>query len=209
MYRAANRKIASLALATLLALPLLTLASRPVGAQTIDTASGAQLDGTLSRQYYRYDFNENVEPWTSGAFYNPRWDRPELFDVLGLGGGKKESYAALTNNGADLLWMQADFKADASLLHLRFDIANVEGAERLAPIVFVGRTAPTSVIGVQKIGDPLEKGPQTQFMLIDLGELGLENSKFVLAIGFMNLDDVQGKQVASIDNVVVVIDDGE
>lgn len=204
MYHAANHKIATLALTALLTLPTLAVVSRP--------ASGEPLKATLGREFYRYDFSKTVKPWMGGASYSPNVDgplRPESNDVLSLGSNKKESYAALTNGGADLLWMYTTFKANASLLHVRFDVANVEGAERLTPIVYVGKEAPTSVIGFQKIGDPLERGPQTLHLLVDLGEAGLNNGEFVLAIGYMNLDNVQAKQVASIDNVVVVIDDGE
>jgi hypothetical protein len=175
-------------------------------------ASAAQLiDAPNGRQYYRYDFAKTVAPWEGRAYYNPMMDRVELPPsiVLNRQSNGKESFAALTTYGAELVWMQAAYKADASLLHLRFDAADAGNAGRLAPIIYVGKEAPTSIVGFQKIGYPLEKGPQTLNLQIDLAEEGLLGGEFVVAIGYMNLDQVQEKQIASVDNVVVVIDNGE
>jgi hypothetical protein len=204
MYRAATHKIAQLALAAILAVPVFTVAAQAAGAHRLADAQGG------NRQIHRYDFAKSVEPWKGGAYYNPIMDKPEWRpEVLNRQSDGKESFAALTTYGADLVWMQASYKANASLLHLRFDVADAGNAGRLAPIIYVGKEAPTSIVGFEKIGYPLEKGRQTLNLQVDLAEHGLVGGEFVVAIGYRNLDLIQEKQIAAVDNVVVVIDDGE
>ena len=80
MYRTANRKIAQLALAAMLAVPVFAVAARTASAHQLAYAQGG------SRQIHRYDFAKTVQPWAGGAYYNPSMDRvdPPPVEVLNL-----------------------------------------------------------------------------------------------------------------------------
>jgi hypothetical protein len=129
--------------------------------------------------------------------------------VLSLGADRKGGYALLTNAAYDAVWMETSFEATASNVFFIFDVANVDNGERLAPIVYIGKEAPTSLSDFQKLGNPLGKERQTLYTQLDLAEAKLIGQEFVIAIGFMNLDGEQAQQNALVDNVRVFIHDGD
>ncbi len=201
MNRTSTRKLAQLILAATLTLSALALGAPRASASIYDCCY----------QSYTYTFDSTVAPW-KGAMYRegvpveiPGKQRP----VLSLGGDAKNGYALLSNNGADALWMQATFKASASNVAFNFDVMGIENADRLAPIVYIGKEAPTSAYQFQKMGYPLAKGQQTLYRQIDLAAAGLVGQEFVIAVGFMNLDGVQKAQRAAVDNIQVRIHDGD
>ncbi len=152
---------------------------------------------------YNYDFQKTLGQWSG---------RIAIGDAvkslpLQLGQGVKGNmYAALTNPGAEAVWMQAKFPVSAAnTLDMSFDVMNVKGGERLAPIVCVKRGAPGNVYEFQKLGLPLEKGSQHLSYQVSLKDLSGNDDSVVVAIGFMDLDSMKTYQVAGIDNVNVTI----
>lgn len=165
-------------------------------------------------EVYQFNFDKSTEPWVGSMYVDgprmPRNDYPGMLQpILMLGGDEKNRYALLNSNGADGVWMYASFLASQRHLAFSFDVANVENAGRLAPILFVGKGLPETVYQFEKAGYPLEKGSQTLNKYVDLKEAGLQGEKINIAIGFLNLDRERIAQSALIDNVRILLHNGD
>lgn len=198
-----TRKFSQVILTALLALPLFALGAAKASASIPPE----------NFQSHLYTFGKTVAPW-AGSMYKEAGAATEYAlgkqgPVLTLGGNAKDGYALFSNSGADAVWMQANYKATAMNVFFSFDVQDVKNGGRLAPIIYVGKKAPVSVYQFQKLGYPLLKGKQTLYYQLDLIAAGLYGQEFVIAIGFMNLDQVQQGQRASVDNVRVMIHDGD
>jgi hypothetical protein len=204
MNRTSSRKLSQLLLAALVALSALAAGAARASAQANISLPGYQA--------HTYNFDQTVDPWVGGRY---KWsskseDLGMAQPVLSLGMDyRKGGYALFTNTGYDAMWMETSFEATASNVFFIFDVANVDNGERLAPIVYIGKEAPTSLSDFQMPGNPLGKERQTLYTQLDLAEAKLVGQQFVIAIGFMNLDGEQAQQNALVDNVRVLIHDGD
>jgi hypothetical protein len=154
-----------------------------------------------------YDFNnKSLAPWTGNAL-SASATVPAV-ETLALGADKYGNhFARLTNAGANAVWMEARFKAVANTLVMEWNVAGLKNADRLAPIVYVGKYSPGSLYEFQLTGSPLEKGSQHIQFEMSLKEAGLQGNAFTVALGFMNLDNVNEIQSAAIDDVQLTIYD--
>jgi len=117
------------------------------------------------------------------------------------------SSAMLTNEGASAVWMQADFMPQADTLVVEYDVVDIKGAGRLAPIIYAAQGEPATLYDFQKIGYQLEKGAQRLRFEVSLKGIVGSDRPVVVALGFMNLDGIKTAQLAGIDNVKVTIYD--
>lgn len=204
MNRTSNRKLSQILLAALVALSALAVGAARASAEVDVPIPGYQA--------YVYNFDQTVAPWVGGKYK----ESSEIEDlgmeqpVLSLGtDDRKGGYALLTNVGYDAVWMETSYNATASNVFFSFEVANVDNGERLTPIIYIGKEAPTSLYNFQKLGNPLGKERQTLYTQLDLYEAKLIGQEFVIAIGLMNLDQEQAQQTALVDNVRVFIHDGD
>jgi len=198
MNRTANLKVVQLLLAVAVALPALIVGG-----------TRAMASVSEPNRYY-FNFDKTADPWRGASYIeNPDDYLGMLQPVLSLGGDAKSSYALLNTNGADAAWMQASFRSARHYLTLNLDVMDVYNGGRLAPMIYVGKEAPKTPYQFQLLGAPLAKGPQTLYHYVDLAEMGLQNQQFVIAIGFLNLDNERVEQEALVDNIRIYLHDGD
>jgi hypothetical protein len=162
-----------------------------------------------------YDFENSYEPWTARADMGYAVTKIPI-QLLGTQPRLYKSgnvpipnlCAALTNKGANAVWMQAAFAPEGNAVRVEFDVMNLGNAQRLTPIIYAGMRAPQNLYDFQKVGLPLEKGKQHLKVDLPLTDqtMGPKNiSQALVAVGFMNLDGEQTAQVAGIDNINVTL----
>ena len=103
--------------------------------------------------------------------------------------------------------MQAEFMPQADTLVVEYDVTDIKGARRLAPIIYAAQGEPATLYDFQKIGYPLEKGAQRLQFEVSLKGIVGSDRPVVVALGFMNLDGIKTPQLAGIDNVKVTLYD--
>jgi hypothetical protein len=160
-----------------------------------------------------YTFTKALAPWTGAAS-----DKGcEATDILQLGEeyemkpGDPNRYALLTRTCGGIVWMVAKLQMEGSEFNVSFDARNIDGCEGCIPLVYVGKSAPYSVIQFGTNFQSLGSSWETHKMSAKVGGPDKPGpSEVYVAIGFANLDMERPDltQGVGIDNITVTAAEG-
>jgi hypothetical protein len=160
-----------------------------------------------------FNFTKALAPWTGAAS-----DKGcEAADILSLGEeyemkpGDPNRYALLTRTCGGIVWMVAKLQIQGSEFNVSFDARNIDRCEGCIPIVYVGKSAPHSVVQFGTDFNLLGNSWGTHKMAVKVGGPDKPGpGSIYVAIGFANLDMERPDltQVVGIDNVSITAVDG-
>jgi hypothetical protein len=160
-----------------------------------------------------YTFTNSLAPWT-GVASNKGC---EAADILSLGEGYEmkpsdpNRYALLTRTCGGIVWMIARIQMEGTEFNVSFDARNIDGCEGCIPLVYVGKSAPYSVIQFGTDFQSLSSSWETHKMAVKVSGPDKPGPGGVyVAIGFANLDMERPDltQVVGIDNITVTAAEG-
>jgi hypothetical protein len=160
-----------------------------------------------------FTFTNSLAPWI-GVASNKGC---EAADILSLGEGYEmkpsdpNRYALLTRTCGGIVWMVARIQMEGTEFNVSFDARNIDGCEGCIPIVYVGKSAPYSVIQFGTDFQSLSSSWETHKMAVNVSGPDKPGPGGVyVAIGFANLDMERPDltQVVGIDNITVTAAEG-
>jgi hypothetical protein len=151
-------------------------------------------------QHYYYDFEESLKSFQVGAVIG----KAEAKYSLGLESDEgllddatwRNSYAALTNAGADVVYMMAPHDGIGQAVRVQFLARDLKGCERCAIVVYAGQEKPNGIAGFQKVGELLQK----EWGYYEY-QTYINAEQTMVAVGIMNLDRTLDTQRAAIDRL--------